>query len=558
MSQRRHQTSFRFELLQADHDERNFGPRLGRATVQRAESDEPITLDVLTPGLIASTSRGLVPHMSRDSVDQTAAIRWVHVPFESFLERLPPPPTLQPGDHPLHTYLGFRLQKHIVTMTLRDPFDGREIPPNGKDFASAYCMRGVRKVKPEDWRNYVLQCNPDVVVATTDIPFTPGNHSQKRTTKSIERSAAWLATLLQPISASVPYEDPSDSSAKDAPHLNVLVHMVGGANSAARRAFSDTLLEPLYAKEADAVKPFKTLDEGVAGYTFDLIPLHNALHALKSEPTDPALPRALKTTITQLDPVPNIPSAEAIKQLPPLLQASLAPLPRTKPRFVHSAGSPHEILALIRDVGVDLFDAHWAQRAADVGIALDFTFPAPEITTSGDPAAAGGKSLGHNLYDTRYTHDFSPFADAFHPDGEATDPRPVCPCMACSPVQPTTYIKHCTLDEPYPVRRSLPYTRAYLHHLLHTHEMSAHTLLAAHNLAVLDAFLAGVRAVIRRGAAEFAREVERFEAAYEAEMRVFGEAKRCWAEVEMARGKGRLTREKEKQEEDTLGTAVEL
>ncbi|TFY53911.1 hypothetical protein EVG20_g9919, partial [Dentipellis fragilis] len=258
MSQRRHQTSFRFELLQADPNAQNFGPRLGRVTVQRTESDGPTTLDVLTPGLIASTSRGLVPHMSCDSVDQTTAIRWSHVPFESFLERLPPPPTLQPGDHPLHTYLGFRLEKHILMMALRDPFDGREMPPNGKDFVSAYCMRGVRKVKPEDWRKYVLQCNPDIVVATTDIPFTPGSHSQKRTTKSIERSAAWLATLLQPVS--VPSEDPSDNHKKQMPHLSVLVHMVGGANNAARRAFSDTLLEPLYAKEADAIKPFKTLD----------------------------------------------------------------------------------------------------------------------------------------------------------------------------------------------------------------------------------------------------------------------------------------------------------
>ena len=40
------------------------------------------------------------------------------------------------------------------------------------------------------------------------------------------------------------------------------------------------------------------------------------------------------------------------------------------------------------------------------------------------------------------------------------------------------------------------FSRAYLHHLLHTHEMSAHTFLAAHNLAVLDAFFAGIRSTL--------------------------------------------------------------
>jgi hypothetical protein len=39
------------------------------------------------------------------------------------------------------------------------------------------------------------------------------------------------------------------------------------------------------------------------------------------------------------------------------------------------------------------------------------------------------------------------------------------------------------------------YTRAYVHHLLHTYEMFAHALLALHNLAILDAFFAGMRRV---------------------------------------------------------------
>ena len=31
-------------------------------------------------------------------------------------------------------------------MSLRDPADDRDMPPNGNDFVSALCLRGVRKV----------------------------------------------------------------------------------------------------------------------------------------------------------------------------------------------------------------------------------------------------------------------------------------------------------------------------------------------------------------------------------------------------------------------------
>lgn len=58
-----------------------FGPRLGEVSIARSDGSTPLA--VKTPGLIAATSRGVVPHLSRDHVRITKAIRWVHVPFES-------------------------------------------------------------------------------------------------------------------------------------------------------------------------------------------------------------------------------------------------------------------------------------------------------------------------------------------------------------------------------------------------------------------------------------------------------------------------------------------
>ncbi|ETW77151.1 hypothetical protein HETIRDRAFT_65670 [Heterobasidion irregulare TC 32-1] len=535
MAQTKYQNSLAFDLSSLNPPS-DFGPRLGKLSLNRPDA----MLEILTPGIITSTSRGVVPHLSRDNTRATDAIRWVHVPFETFLEHSPPVPILQPGPHPLHKFLGFLPRKHIVTMSLRDPFDAREMPSNGNNFVTAYCIRGVRQVGRSDWRKYVLACDPDIVIALPDIPFTPGPHSQKRVMKSIERSTAWLSDLLQPI--------PLDSDARTdkseshpAPRLNVFVHMAGGTATTAREAFSQSLVEPLYGNETSSIRPFKTFDEGVAGYTFDLIPLHQSLST----------------------PPPSITPTPAPSRTPTPFIASLSPLPRSKPRIVHSAGSPHEMLVLIRDVGIDLFDAHWAQRAADIGVALDFVFP----TASSAEPEPSQKNLGHNLYDTRYAKDFSPFSDVLRTsrdqDSSDVDVLPSCPCIACSPTRPLHPIHHSALDGPTLVTPSstpppAPFTRAYVHHLLHTHEMSAHTLLASHNLSMLDIFFGDVRRLLVERPEEFEAEVAKFVKLYDGSLKVFGEAKKCWAEVELARGKGRLAREKQKQDEDTLGTAVEL
>jgi queuine tRNA-ribosyltransferase len=234
---------------------------------------------------------------------------------------------------------------------------------------------------------------------------------------------------------------------------------------------------------------------------------------------------------------------------------------------------------MIWRVGIDLFDAGWAQRAADVGVALDFQFPVSDRVVPGQNLAVqgagtntngGGKwkrNLGHNLYDSVYAHDFSRLAGCFldgasagtGADGVMNGDNPVCPCVACSPLAPTTRISHSEVDEQVVAMKEtiLPfYTRAYLHHLLHTHEMSSHSFLVMHNLAVLDAFFAGVRSTLRRDAKDsdgehsnFSKEIERFVEEYDEELAVFDEAKVMWNEVNLARGKGRLAREREKMAE---------
>ncbi|KAF7984455.1 hypothetical protein HWV62_14548 [Athelia sp. TMB] len=524
-------SAFSFRLTPPpDPSSPRFGPRLGHARLTRPDGSPDLTID--TPALLTTTSRGVVPHLSRDHHRAADAVHWVNIPFETFLEQVPPVPTLQGGAHPLHTFLGFPPARNTLVMALRDPACARELPPNGNDHVAALTLRGVRKVSSSDWRAYVAACNPDLVVALSDTPYTPPPHSQKRLTKSLARSAAWLADLLRPFPPPPNSASPATTATTTAgTHpLNVLVHMAGGPSAPARAAFAESLLEPLYGPDAALVAPLPTLDAGVAGYTFDLVPLRTA------EPPAP---------------------------IADLLRASLAPLPPTKLRLVNSPASPHEILRLVRDVGVDVFDAAWAQDAASVGVALDFVFPVPA-----SEAEKGEKGeLGHNLYDDKYAMDFARLADALLAGSDSTptstpDTQPTCPCAACSPRAPATHIAHSALDHlsfPSPSPTSAPaaqeqthlppLTRAYLHHLLHTHEMSAHALLALHNLAVLDAFFAGIRAVLSDGPGRegFEGEVGRFAGRYDEGMGVFERARGMWRGVDRARGKGRLARERDAQ-----------
>lgn len=63
------------------NDFAQFAPRLGTLSLQRLDGTS--TPEIQTPGFITASSRGVVPHLSRDHVKMTNAIRLTNIPFES-------------------------------------------------------------------------------------------------------------------------------------------------------------------------------------------------------------------------------------------------------------------------------------------------------------------------------------------------------------------------------------------------------------------------------------------------------------------------------------------
>lgn len=146
-------------------------------------------------------------------------------------------------------------------------------------------------------------------------------------------------------------------------------------------------------------------------------------------------------------------------------------LPSDRPRGVRCSGHPIEVLELVA-AGIDMFDCPFPFVAAERGEALAFVFgrgcepdgsssasadasPASSLASSGDNGH--DRQLCLSLWDTAYSADFT------------------------------------TLNT------GSVYTRAYVHHLLMTHEMLATVTLAAHNLAWYLSFFEDIRQSLRRG-----------------------------------------------------------
>ena len=158
------------------------------------------------------------------------------------------------------------------------------------------------------------------------------------------------------------------------------------------------------------------------------------------------------------------------------VETVLRHVPEGKPRYLPGVMTIEDIVGHI-ERGVDVFDAAWASETAARGRA--FCFPiSPDVDVDTDaidstPCAFSGRdAYSINVWSTAYKTDFVPFLGA----------KDRCACPACA-----------------------DHTRAYVHHLLQAHEMTADVLLEAHNLYHLAAFFAAARAAIENGSwADFA------------------------------------------------------
>jgi Queuine tRNA-ribosyltransferase len=432
------------------------------------------------------------------------------------------------------------------------------MPANTNAFIQAQTIRGVKKVSNEEWCQWSRILRPDVLYALPDVPKTQGGAnedeavgkvsvipgkgrivSQKRTGKSLDRTAAWLEGLL---AETTPTLTEGERKEQRPP---VFVQLMGGRRARAREEFSRMLLEKLDKPDSQKIGGLRALDDGVTGYVIELVDLPTK--AFRSPPppnlneTEDQMEDDFEEMETEMDDLDGNPAYAPVNPsiMTSLIRASLELLPRSKPRVAHTASSPHSILRLVLECGIDLFDTVWAAEAADLGVAFEFEFPAPTHPRSAT-VTTDLLPVGRNLFDEQYATDFSVLGVGLHNHSG---------CASCHPRFSDAPIVHSEADGQQwneTANNVAPgYTRAYIHHLLHTHEMSAYTLLHFHNLSVVEELFVSIRTTLKLSREEFEKEVRRFYDVYESGMGVLEEARVRWREVEDARGKGRLKRERE-------------
>eukprot|EP00250_Pteridium_aquilinum_P004638 c14851_g1_i1 orf=76-1287(-) len=157
---------------------------------------------------------------------------------------------------------------------------------------------------------------------------------------------------------------------------------------------------------------------------------------------------------------------ESAEERGSLLETIMMNLPDEKPRHISGLGMPEEVLQAV-SAGVDLFDSTYPHTLTMGGLAMVFPLKMEE-KFSGRFLENGNTDIGSdftkiNLRAVSYRHDTSPILQD-------------CKCYTC--------MKH---------------TKAYINHLLNTHEMLAQTLLDIHNNHHYLNFFGAIRDSIQDG-----------------------------------------------------------
>ncbi|KAK4056740.1 hypothetical protein OIO90_002292 [Microbotryomycetes sp. JL221] len=448
------------------------------------------TRELKTPNLISYTRKGAVPHLTRDNVARLPN-EMVHVSLEHMIMDQSINVAFTHAPFSLHRYLGFNAstsspKSQLVCLSLRDETDEINLPPNSDHHAVACTLRGAVRVSPQSFLNATLPRPPDLLFAFGEDATTE-TMTTKRADKCIRRSLNWVEQIA--------------IGAKD--RTNVFAPLVGGDSLQARSEYSKALTGIASSRASanivrDPNEP--TIDDHIKGYVVTC-PTHV---------ND-------RTTLCQL------------------LNASFKPLSNLKPRVAQLVKGPHDILTLVRHVGIDLFVEEWSNTCATLGVALDFNFPVNknhnrDTSTSSssrpDMVTTSNKfDIGHCLFDQRYQTSFIPLSQS-------------------------NLLNNNSLNEQSDSKTLVPSTRAYLHHLFNAHEMTGSIILTLHNNLIMSNFIKMIQYLIQKNDGSFEFECDEFFKYYDQGLttmkggsRVYQcveRAKKAWQLVEQERGKGSL------------------
>ncbi|PHH62191.1 hypothetical protein CDD81_7385 [Ophiocordyceps australis] len=167
------------------------GPRLGRVAFPGRKAID-------TPSFIAVTSRGAVPHLTPDNLDQHTSVGAAYMALEDFIERKDPPIYHTPCNdgRRLHSFTAMAADRVTVLGARRCP----PVPTPTGNSAKAinmYPSTGFASLPIAEYAAAVESLRPDVAIAPSDALHSSTTPASKKLVKMAERTEEWLDCFLE-------------------------------------------------------------------------------------------------------------------------------------------------------------------------------------------------------------------------------------------------------------------------------------------------------------------------------------------------------------------------
>lgn len=411
------------------------------------------------------------------------------------------------------------LAPRAALLTLRDPASVAAKPEASDDAVNVTTHLGRRRLAVDDYISGVVAMRPEAAVGVADeVPVSVG---QNRLRLSAARGDAWLAqqvaALIRATGATPP---PLPPPAIPLTRGGAVASTRGGGDGSSGRG------SPPAAKVARAGTPTSSVHDSARPAASPVVAAAAPTPAARLLAVEEA-PRMLAhvsiaandklrsplvagtvaaaaaanrawrdTTGAGSDIVVGyalggLGMGEAGEVRAALLPAVVGDLPPAGVRLVTGLVTASELLAAVA-AGVDVVDSQYAAALTAAGRAAAFRLSPADVPA----AAAGATRLPTSL------HIASPeFVD------DAARLAPGCTCLACAgvPWEAVAHLPAGRAADPAPGAATrprfvhAPTTRAYVHHLLVAHEMTAQVLLQSHNVTAVAALAAACRDAIRAG-----------------------------------------------------------
>ncbi|KAF9998860.1 Queuine tRNA-ribosyltransferase subunit qtrtd1 [Entomortierella chlamydospora] len=469
--------------------EPNSNARTGTLSIVKAsQPDQDAVKRVIeTPGCFMFSIKGSVPHLTPDNM-RLQDFGGVNVSLEQLLQMDQPASFASKWPSKSFTLADYLYLKDLILLcdmrdysslsssltpktSQQDPHTQR-ISPNTDRHVNLSTLRGARPLTLDDYLSVVRQFRPDIMVALADNIVesssrnnesktevdvkkekndgSRGKADEKRIRKSIDRTLKWLdQILLERQGRDGRIEDRRIEEEKKRKKEKEKIRQARKQEHGQQEQQGEEEV-PVEIPEIET-EPWEdvALFAHVQGGQFEEERIRSAEETSKRE--------GVNGFIIDLGVYSNGDNSKEERLAH--LKTSVDHLPAQKPRMVYGIQTPEDVLKVVA-LGVDLFDTSYPFILTEEGKASMYSF-GPNSTSD----ETNNNNRWINLWDDEHGDKFVPILES-------------CECYSC---------------------KGGKHTRAYINHLLKTHEMLATVLLMSHNLYQYSKFFSAVREAIKTG-----------------------------------------------------------